>query len=115
MNDAMKALDEKMMKIAMFNEEKQVDRLEKSFKELGQRVLQTNTFVNEKFEDCKKMLKQYDEKLHNLAPIEKLQSVQTGYKDMKYNLERELENLQEHVRDSKDKIGELQRRCINLE
>jgi len=35
----------------------------------------------------------YDGKLANLASIDKLNTVQTGYKDMKYNFERELELL----------------------
>jgi len=33
----------------------------------------------------------YDGRLANLASIEKLKDVQTGYRDMKYNFERELE------------------------
>lgn len=33
----------------------------------------------------------YDGRLANLATTEKLTLVQTGYKDMKYNFERELE------------------------
>ncbi len=34
---------------------------------------------------------------------------------MKYNFERELEMLQEHVKETKDKIGELNKRFSNLE
>jgi len=34
---------------------------------------------------------------------------------MKYNFEREFEMMQEHVKDVKDKIGELSRRFANLE
>ncbi len=34
---------------------------------------------------------------------------------MKHNLERELELLQEHVKETKDKIGELNKRFSNLE
>ena len=33
----------------------------------------------------------YDTKLANVAQIDKLNAVQTGYRDMKYNIERELE------------------------
>ena len=34
---------------------------------------------------------------------------------MKYNFEREMEMLQEHVKETKDKIGELNKRFSNLE
>lgn len=34
---------------------------------------------------------------------------------MKYNLERELEMIQEHVKEVKDKISELNRRYTALE
>jgi len=34
---------------------------------------------------------------------------------MKYNIERELEMLQEHVKETKDKISELSKRFSNLE
>lgn len=34
---------------------------------------------------------------------------------MKYNIEREMELLQEHVKETKDKIGELNKRFSNLE
>lgn len=57
----------------------------------------------------------YDSKITNLATNDKLLSVQTGYKDMKYNIEREMEMLQEHVKETKDKIGELNKRFSNLE
>jgi hypothetical protein len=50
-----------------------------------------------------------------VATIDKVLNVQSGYRDMKYNLERELELIQEHVKEVKDKIGELNRRFINLE
>lgn len=57
----------------------------------------------------------YDSKIMNLATNEKLINVQTGYRDMKYNFEREMEMLQEHVKETKDKIGELNKRFTNLE
>jgi len=34
---------------------------------------------------------------------------------MKYNFEREMEMLQEHVKETKDKMGELNKRFSNLE
>jgi hypothetical protein len=34
-NDAIKALDEKILKQMQYTDEKQIERLEKSFKELG--------------------------------------------------------------------------------
>ena len=57
----------------------------------------------------------YDGKLANLASIEKLNTVQTGYKDMKYNFERELELLQEHIKEVQDKGGELGKRLSIVE
>lgn len=98
-NDAIKALDEKINRQINYMDEKQVERLEKSFKELGQRVIQTNQFLNEKLDDVRKIMHTYDSKLANLASIEKLNTVQIGYKDMKYNFERELELLQEHIKE----------------
>ena len=57
----------------------------------------------------------YDSKLANLASIEKLNSVQIGYKDMKYNIERELEQLQDHIKEVQDKGGELGKRLSIVE
>lgn len=57
----------------------------------------------------------YEAKIANLASMDKLNSIQTGYKDMKYNLERELELLQEHIKEVQDKGGELGKRITNLE
>lgn len=37
-NDSIRALDEKLNRQIIFNDEKQVERLEKSFKELGTRL-----------------------------------------------------------------------------
>jgi len=38
-NDSIKAIEEKLQKQIVFNEEKGVDRLEKTFKELGSRII----------------------------------------------------------------------------
>lgn len=96
-------------------DEKQIERLEKSFKELGSRVVQTNQFFNDKLDDVRKVMHTYDGKLANLASIEKFNAVQTGYKDMKYNIERELELLQEHIKEVKDRGGEIGKRVTNIE
>ena len=50
-----------------------------------------------------------------MATNDKLTSVQTGYRDMKYNFEREMESLQDHIKDTKDKVGELSKKFSNLE
>jgi len=54
--------------------------------------------LEEKLDDMRKVISTYDIRLANLATIERVQSIQTGYKDMKYNLERELETIQEYVK-----------------
>lgn len=66
-------------------------------------------------EDVKKIVTNYEQKIIGMATQEKLAQVQTGYRDMKYNFEREMELLQEHVKETKDKIGELNKRFSNLE
>lgn len=114
-DDAVKSVEDKCNKTITFNDDKQLERLEKSFKELGLRNQQTNTFFNEKFDDLRKVMAMYEGKIQNFATNEKLANVQTGYRDMKHNLERELELLQEHVKETKDKIGELNKRFSNLE
>lgn len=114
-NDAIKSLDEKINRQITFQEEKGVERLEKAFKELGSRVAQTNQFFSDKLDDVRKVMSGYDAKIANLASTEKLNLVQTGYKDMKYNFERELELLQEHIKEVQDKGGELGKRISNLE
>lgn len=50
-----------------------------------------------------------------MASLEKLNNVHIGQKDLKYNIERELETIQDHLKDTKDKIGELNKKIINLE
>jgi len=47
--------------------------------------------------------------------MEKVATIQSGYKDMKYNFERELETIQDHMRVVEDKIGELHKKYANLE
>lgn len=73
-----------------FNE-KGIERLEKAFKEVSARVAQTNQFLNDKLEDVRKIMASYDARLSNLASNASVEKVQQGYKDMKYNFERELE------------------------
>ncbi len=72
MSDALFSLDEKLLKQISFSDEKQIERLEKSFKELGQRVVTTNIFITEKFDDVRKMLRQYDEKMQGVATMDKV-------------------------------------------
>ena len=38
-NDALKSVEDKLIKLLNYSDEKQVERLEKSFKELGVRVV----------------------------------------------------------------------------
>jgi SMC interacting uncharacterized protein involved in chromosome segregation len=92
-NDALKSLDEKLVKQLTQGEEKNLERLEKTFKELGGRVVQTNQFFNEKIDDVRKVIGSYDSKITNMATMDKLMAIQSGQKDMKYNIERELEML----------------------
>lgn len=62
-NDAVKAVEDKLTKISQFQEEKQLERLEKTFKELGSRIITTNNFFNEKFEDLRKVVTTYDSRI----------------------------------------------------
>ncbi len=57
----------------------------------------------------------YDSRLANVATHSALEKVQQGYKDMKYNFERELELMQEHMKEVQDKNGEVVRRMATLE
>ncbi len=113
-DDAIKALDTKLAKEINYNSDKAVERLEKCFKEFNQRINTTNIFVTEKFDDVRKILQQYDSKLLNVAPLDKIQSVQSVYRDMKYNFEREFEQIQDHLRTVEDKIGELHKKCFRF-
>ena len=58
--DALKTLDDRLSKQLEYVDEKGVERLEKSFKELGTRIVNTHNFAIDKFEDAKKFLTQYD-------------------------------------------------------
>ena len=71
-NDALRSLEEKISKQLIYNDEKGVERLEKSFKELGVRIGQTNQFFNDKLDDVRKVMATYDGRLANLASMEKL-------------------------------------------
>jgi len=57
----------------------------------------------------------YDARLSNVAMTSAVEKVQQGYKDMKYNFERELELIQDHMKEIQDKNGEVVRRMVNLE
>ncbi len=57
----------------------------------------------------------YDSRFSNVASISSVEKVQQGYKDMKYNFERELELIQDHMKEVQDKNGEVVRRMVNLE
>jgi len=75
--DSIKTLDEKIGKTIIFHDDKNVERLEKSFKELGNRIIVTNNFVNDKFDDMRKQMTSFDIKLSNVATIEKLNNLQS--------------------------------------
>lgn len=77
MLDSIKTLDEKIGKTIIFHDDKNVERLEKSFKELGNRIIVTNNFVNDKFDDMRKQMTSFDIKLSNVATIEKLNNLQS--------------------------------------
>lgn len=61
------------------------------------------------------MMLTYDTKLLNLATMDKFHNLSASLKDMKYNFEKEFEVLQEHIKNSIDKMGELNKKFINLE
>ena len=114
-NDALRSVEEKIMKILNTGDEKVIERQVKSYKELASTVKSNKQMLEEKLDDMRKVISTYDIRLANLATIERVQSIQTGYKDMKYNLERELETIQEYVKQVQDKNGEIVRRMVNLE
>ena len=113
--DALHSLDEKIKNQINHIGEKNIERLEKTYKELGARVTQTNQFFNDKLEDVRKIMAMYDARLSNVAMTSAVEKVQQGYKDMKYNFERELELIQDHMKEIQDKNGEVVRRMVNLE
>ena len=86
------------MKILNAGDEKVVERQVKSFKELGQTVNSNKVMLEEKLADMRKVMSTYDLKIANLATSDRVTAIQTGYKDMKYNLERELEMIQDYVK-----------------
>ncbi len=92
-NDALKSVEEKIMKFLNAGDEKVVERQVKAFKELGQTVNSNKTMLEEKLADMRKVISTYDLRIANLATIDRVLAIQTGYKDMKYNLERELEMI----------------------
>ena len=86
------------MKILNAGDEKVVERQIKSFKELSQTVNSNKTMLEEKLSDMRKVQSTYDLRIANLATSDRVTAIQTGYKDMKYNLERELEMIQDYVK-----------------
>lgn len=54
--------------------------------------------LEEKLADMRKVMSTYDLRIANLATMDRVITIQTGYKDMKYNLERELEMIQDYVK-----------------
>jgi hypothetical protein len=114
-NDALKSVEEKIMKILVAGDDKVIERQVKSYKELASTVKSNKQMIEEKVDDMRKVISTYDVRLANLATLERVQSIQAGYKDMKYNLERELETIQDYVKQVQDKNGEIVRRMVNLE
>jgi hypothetical protein len=46
----------------------------------------------------RKVMSTYDLRIANLATMDRVTTIQTSYKDLKYNLERELEMIQDYVK-----------------
>ncbi len=113
--DAIRSMEEKIGKQMQFIDDKGVERLEKSFKELNARVGQTNQFFTDKIDDIRKVMAGYDTRLTNVASNAAIEKIASGYNNMKYNFEREFELIQEHVKEVQDKNGEIVRRMLNLE
>jgi hypothetical protein len=113
--DAIHSIDEKIKKQINHLDDKGIERLEKTFKEVSARVTQTNQFFNDKLDDVRKIMASYDSRFSNVASNSSVEKVQQGYKDMKYNFERELELIQDHMKEVQDKNGEVVRRMVNLE
>ncbi len=63
----------------------------------------------------RKVTSKYDVRIANSATMDRVQTIQTGQKDMKYNLEREFEMIQDYVKQVLDKIRDIVRRMVNLE
>ena len=97
--DALHSLDEKIKNQVNHVNDKGIERLEKTFKEVSARVTQTNQFFNDKLDDVRKIMAAYDSRFSNVASNSSVEKVQQGYKDMKYNFERELELIQDHMKE----------------
>ena len=94
-NDSIKSVEEKIIHAG---DEKVVERQAKADKELGQQVKYNKTALEEKVDDMRKVMGTYDLRIANLATIDRVTTIQTSYKDLKYNLERELEMIQDYVK-----------------
>lgn len=77
-NDALKSVEEKIMKYLNAGDEKVVERQVKAFKELGQTVNSNKTMVEEKLADMRQVISTYDLRIANLATIDRVQAIQTG-------------------------------------
>jgi len=77
-NDALKSVEEKIMKILNAGDEKVVERQAKAFKELGQIVNSNKTMFEEKIVDMRKVIGTYDVRIANLATMDRVQTIQTG-------------------------------------
>lgn len=97
-NDSIKSVEEKIMKILHAGDEKVVERQAKAYKELGQQIKYNKTALEEKVDDMRKVMGTYDLRIANLATMDRVTTIQTSYKDLKYNLERELEMIQDYVK-----------------
>ena len=73
--DALHSLDEKIKSQINHNNDKNIERLEKSHKELGARVTQTNQFLNDKLDDIRKIMASYDARLSNVATTSAVEKV----------------------------------------
>ena len=114
-NDAIKSIEEKIMKTLIAGDEKVIERQTKAYKELTQVVKLNKTALEEKVDDMRKVMGTYDVRIANLATMDRVTIIQTNVKDLKYNLERELEMIQDYVKQVQDKNGEVIRRMMNLE
>ena len=74
-NEGLQAVRESYQKELAYMEKKQIDRLEKSFQELGQRIIVQTQHSDEKFRDVHKVVSAYDHKFKNLATIDKVQNL----------------------------------------
>jgi hypothetical protein len=75
-NEGIQAVRESLQKELAYTEKKQIDRLEKSFQELGQRIVVQTQYSDEKFRDIHKVVSAYDHKFKNLVTLDKVQTLQ---------------------------------------